>query len=284
MILNRILQIVILILFSCASSIAQKPSLTELTYLKNGGIIRGAIIELIPNDVIKIKTTDGSVVVYSMDDVEKVLRETNQNTTIDDLRGDENASTSENNKKPKESYRFVATEIIFGFGVGNIKRKNSSFEKSNISNLYGGRCSLGFYLGKNMIAGLAVGIEGGNIDAAYLPLYVDLRFPFGNKKTRISLNMVSGMAYYAGEPVYILNPSLGIRRFVTEKNSFNFSIGTYSRSMLLYNKNLNVIEDIDEYLYDSNGNVIAPNYSNFDTNKTYRYSLTNLLVSFGFSF
>jgi hypothetical protein len=283
MVLNRILQIAILILFSCATSIAQKPGLTELTYLKNGGIIRGAIVELIPNDVVKIKTTDGSVVVYSMDDVEKVLRETNQNTTMDDLSGDENVTTSENNKKPKESNHFVATEIVFGFGIGNIKRKNSSLELSNISNLYGGRCSLGFYLGKNMIAGLAVGIEGGNIDVAYLPLYVDFRFPFGNKKTKISLNMASGMAYYAGEPVYILNPSLGIRRFVTEKKSFNFSIGTYSRSMLLYNENLNIVEDIDKYYYDIYGNVIGFN-NNFETNKTYRYFLTNLLVSVGFSF
>ena len=47
----------------------------DVVYLKNGSIIRGYIIEQIPNQTIKIKTSDGSVFVYSMNDVEKITKE-----------------------------------------------------------------------------------------------------------------------------------------------------------------------------------------------------------------
>jgi hypothetical protein len=231
---------------------------------------------LIPNDVIKIKTTDGSVVVYSMDDVEKVLRETNQNTTMDDLRSSENLEGAENNTKLKESGYFNATEIVFGFGMGKIKRTNSSFTLSNTSTFYGVRSSHGYFLGRHMIVGIALGIEGGNIGPAYVPLYMDCRFPFGNNKTKLSLNVTSGLAFLSSEPVYIINPSIGIKRYVTKKATFNFSVGTYSRSMFIQNNDLNIIE------YALSQPDYYGNY--YPLNKRYRYLFSDILVAVGFSF
>jgi hypothetical protein len=50
---------------------------TEVVYLKNGSIIRGIIIEQIPNVSLKIKTKDGNVFFYKMEDVEKITKEIN---------------------------------------------------------------------------------------------------------------------------------------------------------------------------------------------------------------
>jgi hypothetical protein len=50
--------------------------LQDVVYLKNGSIIRGIIIEQIPSKTLKIKTADGSVFVYQMDDVARITRET----------------------------------------------------------------------------------------------------------------------------------------------------------------------------------------------------------------
>lgn len=47
----------------------------DVVYLKNGSIIRGVIIEQIPNKSIKIETTDKNVFVYQIDDVEKMTKE-----------------------------------------------------------------------------------------------------------------------------------------------------------------------------------------------------------------
>ena len=47
----------------------------DVVHLKNGSIIKGIVIETIPNETIKIRTSDGSIFVYSFDDVEKITKE-----------------------------------------------------------------------------------------------------------------------------------------------------------------------------------------------------------------
>src|SRR3954452_12312362 len=59
----------------CTRPIFAQQNLQEVVYLKNGSIIRGAIIEQVPNKSIKIQTGDGSVFVYQMDEVEKITKE-----------------------------------------------------------------------------------------------------------------------------------------------------------------------------------------------------------------
>ena len=47
----------------------------DVVHLKNGSIIRGMIVVIIPNETIKIETADGSIFVYQMDEVEKMVKE-----------------------------------------------------------------------------------------------------------------------------------------------------------------------------------------------------------------
>lgn len=47
----------------------------DVVYLKNGSIIRGIIIEPIPNKSIKIETADRSVFVFQMDEIERFTKE-----------------------------------------------------------------------------------------------------------------------------------------------------------------------------------------------------------------
>lgn len=53
------------------------PEYVDVVYLKNGASIRGMIIEQIPNKQIKIRTADGSIFVYKMEEVEKITKEEN---------------------------------------------------------------------------------------------------------------------------------------------------------------------------------------------------------------
>ncbi len=50
-------------------------TLVDVVYLKNGGILVGSIIEQIPNESLKIQTKDGSVFVYSMNDIARIAKE-----------------------------------------------------------------------------------------------------------------------------------------------------------------------------------------------------------------
>jgi hypothetical protein len=47
----------------------------DVVYLKNGSVIKGEIIEQIPNKSIKIQTSDGNVFVYDLSDIEKIAKE-----------------------------------------------------------------------------------------------------------------------------------------------------------------------------------------------------------------
>lgn len=47
----------------------------DVVHLKNGGLIRGTIIEQIPGESLKIQTRDGNVFVYTMDEIAKISKE-----------------------------------------------------------------------------------------------------------------------------------------------------------------------------------------------------------------
>ena len=49
----------------------------DVVYLKNGSIIKGAIVEHVPNSAVKIQTANGSLYVFQMDEVEKMTFDRN---------------------------------------------------------------------------------------------------------------------------------------------------------------------------------------------------------------
>ncbi len=53
----------------------KKVEFVDVVYLKNGSIIRGLIMEQIPNETLKIQTADGSLFVYKMEEVVKITKE-----------------------------------------------------------------------------------------------------------------------------------------------------------------------------------------------------------------
>lgn len=52
-----------------------EPTWQDVLYLKNGSVIKGVIIEQVPNESLKIQTADGSIFVYEMDQVAKIAKE-----------------------------------------------------------------------------------------------------------------------------------------------------------------------------------------------------------------
>ncbi len=54
---------------------AQADKMEDVVYLKNGSIIRGMILEQIPGESLKIETRDGSVFVFPMDEISRIVKE-----------------------------------------------------------------------------------------------------------------------------------------------------------------------------------------------------------------
>ena len=94
-----------------SSLFAQTNTMLDVVYCKNGSVIKGVIIEQIPNQSIKIQTSDGNIFVYSMEDVEKITKEqvavkSNEKVSLSIIDSDEVIETKYTNK-----YKSV---IVFG--------------------------------------------------------------------------------------------------------------------------------------------------------------------------
>lgn len=77
--MNRIL-LIIVFLFAGICTFAQS-SQTETVYLSNGSVIKGCVVEQ-TKDQIKVKTLDGSIFVYEMSQVERIVK--NQTESSED--------------------------------------------------------------------------------------------------------------------------------------------------------------------------------------------------------
>lgn len=62
-------------LFLMCSSVLSQSNLQDIIHLKNGSIVRGTIIEQVPNETIKIKTNDGNIFVFKMSEIQKIVKD-----------------------------------------------------------------------------------------------------------------------------------------------------------------------------------------------------------------
>ena len=80
----------------------------DVVYLKNGSIIKGSVIEVIPNGSVKIQTQDGSLFVYDMNEVDRIVSE-------EKIQNEEQEDNSEDYLK--SGFRgFIDLGIHGGFG------------------------------------------------------------------------------------------------------------------------------------------------------------------------
>lgn len=62
-------------LFLTTNMLQAQGDLQDVVYLKNGSIVRGIIIEQVPNESLKIQTAGGSLFVYKFEEIEKITKE-----------------------------------------------------------------------------------------------------------------------------------------------------------------------------------------------------------------
>jgi len=118
----------------------------DVVYLKNGGIMRGMIIEQIPGKSLKIQTVDRNVFVYSFDEIEKITKE----------------------KKPgaSEVGMYKSSGYLNITRVGVLAGGQSTMFSASITN--------GVQVGEYFSLGLGVGFDN-YPNETVLPLFLDFR-------------------------------------------------------------------------------------------------------------
>ncbi|HUX38870.1 MAG TPA: hypothetical protein VMV44_13300 [Rectinemataceae bacterium] len=72
--LSRPILLALAIVALCAAMAAAE-ELVDVVYLKNGSVIRGMILEQVPDQSLKIRTADGSIFVFKMSEVDRIVKE-----------------------------------------------------------------------------------------------------------------------------------------------------------------------------------------------------------------
>ncbi|MBR5469042.1 MAG: hypothetical protein IKU78_01065 [Paludibacteraceae bacterium] len=182
----------------------------DVVYLKNGSVIKGNIKEIVPSESLKIETYDGSLFVFKMNEVERILKEEMQKNT-----------------KFKNNELFTKYAGFLDVSFGGKLYDMFSFD---ISTTHGGYISEYFFMGAGIEFDLTYQliryIHNGEIISQVpnylfaLPVYADFRMnPLGIQK-KITPFVDLRIGCEALSPLFFLSPSAGIR-FKFDKIALN---------------------------------------------------------------
>lgn len=198
-----------LLLFALITTVSfGQSNYQDVVYLKNGSIIKGTIIEQVPNKSIKIETADRSVFAYQMDEIEKLTKEV--------IQGKSGGSLS--NSGLQSGYKGIV-ELGYQIGTGDYGMDRL---KLNIINGY----QINPYFSLGFGTGLRYYFDA---EAALIPVFADFRANFMNNKISPYLSLGVGYSFDATNDFegvgFLLNPTVGVSFKVSDKSAMNVGLG-----------------------------------------------------------
>ena len=189
------------------SSLFAQSNLEDVVYLKNGSIIHGTIVEQVPNQSIKIKTKDGNIFAYKLEEVEKMTKE-----------------TPVKQEEPQDTLNIKYSAILEGdFGHS---LKGTSFDYSS----FGGSIINGISLYDHFNIGIGLGVERYLTYkyATFMPLYIDVKAY--TKKVNgmfISFSVGTGLSLHKAEVNRgrYMNTAIGLKIGDVSKHALLISLG-----------------------------------------------------------
>ena len=80
---NCLMSALSIVLLSLSICIGQEQCQSrDIIYLKNGSIIKGTVVEFVPEKTVKIQTADSSIYAYTMAEVEKIIKSNNKISNV----------------------------------------------------------------------------------------------------------------------------------------------------------------------------------------------------------
>lgn len=174
----------------------------EVIYLKNGSVIRGTIVEIVPNTSYKIQTSDGSAFVFEEKDIQKIAREFPVKT----------AKSNSLNK--------INTTMEAGYGA------KSGMYGLNVINV---NALLNYQLKEHVSIGGGIGMRCfDEAEITMIPIFVDGKISMPNKDISPYLGLAVGYSLNVSNGIensgVLVNPQLGIQ--FNLNNGIKLNVGT----------------------------------------------------------
>jgi sRNA-binding regulator protein Hfq len=186
----------------------------DVVYLKNGSIIRGIIIEQVPNQSIIIQTKDRNIFVFKYEEIDKMTKE-NLPT--------ENSNNNSKVTEFKKNGFINLIEINYSPGIGEVKVGNVTFK--NYDYIFSFRTVNGYQLNEHFSLGISIGIDKYKY-ATLLPITFDARATI--LKGQVSPVFTANVGYAVGQNVkagLLINPQIGIKNYISKNVAYFLNIG-----------------------------------------------------------
>lgn len=226
--------ILISILFFSEGILAQE-AMIDIVHLKNGSVIRGIIIEQVIGKAIKLQTSDKSIFVYEMDEIEKLTREPVQQVS----------NVEAEKKKPKFEIKKSGFTNITEFNVSVINKYSIGLHIIN-GYLFNPHFSLGVGVGVDLYPDFSGGTESDPL--VQLPMFLDLRTYFVNGPVTPFLSFGAGYSLELNEKINRSDGALlvmvapGIKLFVSKNTALFLGTGYRFQYFGKYFNNLHSIQ------------------------------------------
>ena len=205
--MKKIVFIICMVLCNTLLAFAQNNQ--EIVYLKNGNKVKGIIIEEIPNTSIKVKTSNGSILVYSIHEIEKII-------SPEDEIFQKKFRFKQYNNNPTYDKTGYKGFIDFGGVIGIGNRGDGAIAVSTTH---------GYQFNPYFFFGAGIGIEYHmNWETFFIPVFADIKTYFLNKNISPFLGLKAGYSVYDGKGCYI-NPHIGVTLSSSPRFGMNLTIG-----------------------------------------------------------
>ena len=218
------------LLFS--NTLSAQTNFQDVVFLKNGSIIHGTVVELVPNESIRIKTMYNDVILFKMDEIQKITRE--QSPLVSPQR--------ERLTDDKVKTHGFTSILEFFYSSGSFAEDITQDEPNKLTSL-GFVTVNGYMFNPHLSTGIGIGIQGYD-NFGIVPVYADVRFnvlkgtitPFVSFDVGYSVStdeIVSHKEPKTQGGVYS-NLSIGIKFFTREAQALAFSFGYTYQDMKVY--------------------------------------------------
>lgn len=207
--------------------------LPEIVYLKNGNLIRGEIVQIIPDKSIEIRSKDGKVYVYNMSEVLSIEKNKSDRPS---KRNNDRRVYSNNAEESPESAYYSSDRYSFSdsyslregyrgmFDLGySLSVDVAQLNRIEFSTSHGYQFNPYLFLGVG--GGLSFFYDGDVESTVSFPIFINPRIDFNTGKVSPFIDLKGG--YTFGEYVkgLYISPSIGARIAVSDKAAVNFSMG-----------------------------------------------------------
>lgn len=192
------LTLLLFVMFCLFGTMVCQSNMVDVVKLKNGNILKGVIVEQVPNEYIKLKTVDGNVWTFDTMEIAKITREeqgsSKGGSTAQSQGGNKQADKTKEKRGSIRPGRLqlleISQDIMFGrgFGKSNMPNEYGNFYFTRIDYIrgrqFGQVFSIGFNTGFNLGYGNYAKIEEiptepivkDNFFTFSVPAILDLRF------------------------------------------------------------------------------------------------------------